>query len=301
MGCQYFAQYLFFSFFETRSRYVAQAGLELVAILLPQPPACWGHHARALQCVSVTHGQHPQASLGPRSRSGPGLVVLSWLRGGRAMASLFSGRVLIRNSSEQDLLETEAEHGRRLENRLVLLFFGAGCCARCRAFAPALRDFFVRLTDEFHVVRAAQLALVYVSQDATAEQQALFLRDMPERCLFLPFEDDLRRDLGRRFCVQHLPAVVVLKPDGDVLTRDAADEIQRLGRACFANWQEAAEVLDRSFLPPEDWTSPRLDEPPPRSLTEPLRLCKYRVDRAPRSGRGLRGGPGEEGGVEALF
>lgn len=109
------------------------------------------------------------------------------------MASLFSDSVLVRNNSEQDLLETEAERGRRLENRLVLLFFGARDCARCQAFAPALRDFFVRLTHEFYVVRAAQLALVYVSQDPTAEQQALFLRDMPERWLFLPFEDDLRR------------------------------------------------------------------------------------------------------------
>lgn len=109
------------------------------------------------------------------------------------MASLFSGRVLVRNNSEQDLLETEAELDRRLENRLVLLFFGAWGCERCQAFAPALREFFVRLTDEFYVVRAAQLALVYVSQDPSAEQQALFLRDMPERWLFLPFEDDLRR------------------------------------------------------------------------------------------------------------
>lgn len=94
--------------------------------------------------------------------------------------------------------------------------------------------------------------------------------------------------------MQRLPAVVVLKPDGDVLTHDAAEEIQRLGPACFANWQEAAEILDRSFLPPED-----LDEPPPRSLTEPLRRCKYRVNPEPGNGWGPQGGAGtrEEGGA----
>ncbi|KAL1773337.1 nucleoredoxin 1 [Sigmodon hispidus] len=196
------------------------------------------------------------------------------------MASLFSGRILIRNNSDQDELETEAELSRRLENRLVLLFFGAGSCPQCQAFAPVLKDFFVRLTDEFYVLRAAQLALIYVSQDPTEEQQDLFLRDMPDKWLFLPFHDDLRRDLGRRFSVRRLPAVVVLKPGGDVLTNDATDEIQRLGPACFANWQEAAELLDRNFLQPED-----LDEPAPRSITEPLRRCKYRVDR----GRGWSG------------
>ena len=104
-----------------------------------------------------------------------------------------------------------------------------------------------------------------------------------------------RRDLGRRFSVERLPAVVVLKPSGDVLTLDAADEIRRLGPACFANWQEAAEVLDRSFLLPED-----LEDPAPRSLTEPLRRCKYRVDPAARGvrGRGRGGGPRQEGGAE---
>nr|XP_023418414.1 LOW QUALITY PROTEIN: nucleoredoxin-like protein 1 [Cavia porcellus] len=107
------------------------------------------------------------------------------------MASLFSGRVLVRNNSEQDLLETEAELDRRLENRLVLLFFGAWGCERCQAFAPALREFFVRLTDEFYVVRARSLALVYVSQDPRPSSRPCFFRDMPERWLFLPFEDDL--------------------------------------------------------------------------------------------------------------
>ena len=48
------------------------------------------------------------------------------------MASLFSGRVLIRNNSDQDELDTEAELSRRLENRLVLLFFGAGSCPECQ-------------------------------------------------------------------------------------------------------------------------------------------------------------------------
>ncbi|XP_037673826.1 nucleoredoxin-like protein 1 [Choloepus didactylus] len=206
------------------------------------------------------------------------------------MASIFSGRVLIRNNREQDELETEDELSRRLDNRLLLLFFGAGACPRCQAFAPMLRDFFVRLTDEFHVVRAAQLALIYVSQDCTEEQQGQFLRDMPRKWLFLPFQDDLRRELKLRFSVQRLPAVVVLTPAGDVLTRDAADEIRRLGPACFANWQEAAELLDRSFLQPED-----PGDPAPRSLTEPLRRRKYRVGRAGRPGEGMCSAGGDRG------
>ena len=92
-----------------------------------------------------------------------------------------------------EVRECPPVHVGSLEHRLVLLFFGAGSCPECQAFARILRDFFVRLTDEFYVLRAAQVALVYVSQDPTEEQQDLFLGDMPEKWFFLPFEDDLRR------------------------------------------------------------------------------------------------------------
>ncbi|KAG3279962.1 hypothetical protein H1C71_006962 [Ictidomys tridecemlineatus] len=125
------------------------------------------------------------------------------------MVSLFSGRVLIRNNSDQDELDTEAEVSRRLENRLVLLFFGAAACPKCQAFVPILKDFFVRLTDEFYVLRAAQLALVYVSQDPTEEQQELFLKDMPKKWLFLPFKDDLRRSDWFLYDCRHLRHVAL--------------------------------------------------------------------------------------------
>ncbi|XP_049644340.1 nucleoredoxin-like protein 1 [Suncus etruscus] len=197
------------------------------------------------------------------------------------MADLFSGHVLVRNNSSQDELDTEAELSRRLDNRLVLLFFGSGACPRCQAFVPMLKDFFVHLTDEFYVLRAAQLALVYVSQDPTEEQQDQFLRDMPEKWLFLPFGDELRRELRSRFLVEQLPAVVVLKPSGDVLTRHGAQEIAHWGPACFSNWQEAAELLDRNFLLAED-----PDWPASRSLMEPLRRRKYLGPRADLSTRG---------------
>lgn len=81
--------------------------------------------------------------------------------------------------------------------------------------------------------------------------------------------------------MEQLPAVVVLKPSGDVLTRHGAQEIARLGPACFSNWQEAAELLDRNFLLAED-----PDWPASRSLTEPLRRHKYLVPRADPSTRG---------------
>ena len=60
-------------------------------------------------------------------------------------------------------------------------------------FAPTLKNFFKRLTDEFYVERSAQLVLLYISLDQSEEQLDSFLKELPKRCLFLAYEDPYRR------------------------------------------------------------------------------------------------------------
>ncbi|XP_010126852.1 PREDICTED: nucleoredoxin-like protein 1, partial [Chlamydotis macqueenii] len=81
-------------------------------------------------------------------------------------------------------------------------------------------------------------------------------------------------ELELRFAVSEVPAVVVLKPNGEVIAGNAVEEIRRMGPACFRNWQEAAELVDRNFLLAEDfedWTR--------RSITDPIRRLKYKLDK----------------------
>uniref|UniRef100_A0A8V5GUR1 Uncharacterized protein n=1 Tax=Melopsittacus undulatus TaxID=13146 RepID=A0A8V5GUR1_MELUD len=186
------------------------------------------------------------------------------------MAALFTGKVLVSNR-ERDEVETEQELQRALDNKVLLLYFGSGQCPRCRRFAPLLKDFFLRLTDEFYVDRASQLGLVYVSRDETEEQRSAFLRSMPERWLALPFGDAFGRYGRLRFSISEVPAVVVLKPNGEVIVGNAVEEIRSMGPACFQSWQEAAELVDRNFLLAEDW-----DKRSRRSITDPIRRLKYK-------------------------
>nr|XP_034957408.1 nucleoredoxin-like protein 1 [Zootoca vivipara] len=109
------------------------------------------------------------------------------------MAVIFTNKTLIVNNKDKDKLELERELTRALENKIMLLYFGSGECLRCQEFAPILKEFFVRLTDEFYVERASQLVLVFVSLDETEEKQDKFLKTMPKRWLFLPFQDEFRR------------------------------------------------------------------------------------------------------------
>ncbi|NP_001087547.1 nucleoredoxin-like protein 1 isoform X1 [Xenopus laevis] len=188
------------------------------------------------------------------------------------MADLFLDKILVKNNRDQDELDTEREIWERLENRVILLFFAKSRSSQCQEFAPLLKDFFVRLTDEFYVDRSSQLALVYVSLDQSEEEQERFLKDMPKRWLFVPFKDEeFRRNLEAQFSVSRVPVLVVLKPSGHVISFNAVDEVVRLGPPCFKNWQEVSEIIDRSFLLPE-FTDDRAG----RSMTDPIRRIKYK-------------------------
>lgn len=91
------------------------------------------------------------------------------------------------------------------------------------------------------------------------------------------------------FAVQELPTVVVLRPDSSVLVANAVQEIVSLGPDCYRNWREAAELIDRSFAISDD-----LEQRSYRSLTDPMRRLKYRVESkgTKRQRDGARGGGG---------
>ncbi|XP_062311534.1 nucleoredoxin-like protein 1 [Osmerus eperlanus] len=207
------------------------------------------------------------------------------------MVDLFLGRVLVKNNRDRDELDTEKEIVLRLQNRILLLFFGSADCERCQEFAPTLKNFFKRLTDEFYVERSAQLVLLYISLDQSEEQLDSFLKELPKRCLFLAYEDPYRRELESMFEVEDFPRVVVLRPDSSVLSSNAVQEICSLGTDCFRNWQEGAELIDRNFLINEEF-----DETKMRSMTDPLRRIKYKVEdkKKKKKKRGWGGGGEEE-------
>uniref|UniRef100_A0A673YL04 Nucleoredoxin like 1 n=1 Tax=Salmo trutta TaxID=8032 RepID=A0A673YL04_SALTR len=109
------------------------------------------------------------------------------------MVDLFLGHSLVCNNRDRVEYDTEREVILRLQNRILLLFFGSADCQRCQEFVPTLKDFFKRLTDEFYVERSAQLVLLYISLDQSEEQLENLLKELPKKCLFLTHDDPYRR------------------------------------------------------------------------------------------------------------
>ncbi|CAB1344254.1 unnamed protein product, partial [Coregonus sp. 'balchen'] len=159
------------------------------------------------------------------------------------MVDLFIGRSLVCNNRDRVEYDTEREVIHRLQNRILLLFFGSADCQRCQEFVPTLKDFFKRLTDEFYVERSAQLVLLYISLDQSEEQLESLLKELPKRCLFLTHDDPYRRNF----------------------------------------------MLNEEF-----------DDNKMRSVTDPIRRLKYKVEKKKKKKRwwGWGGGGGEEEGEE---
>lgn len=75
------------------------------------------------------------------------------------------------------------------------------------------------------------------------------------------------------FKVKEVPTVVVLRPNGSVLSPNAVQDICRLGSECFQDWQESAELIERSFMLNEEFDNLNL-----RSATDPVRRLKYKTE-----------------------
>ncbi|KAL2086345.1 hypothetical protein ACEWY4_017404 [Coilia grayii] len=189
------------------------------------------------------------------------------------MVDLFVDRILVKNNRDREELDMEREIVSKLQNRILMLFFGSWDSEPCQDFAPTLKDFYKRLTDGFYVERAAQLVLIFVSLDDTEDEQDKLLKELPKRCLFLNFEDPYRKELSGMFGVEDLPTVVVVRPDCSVLLANAVAEISALGTDCYRNWQEASDIIDRNFELHEEF-----DENRTRSWTDPFRRVKYKVE-----------------------
>ncbi|CAG5928908.1 unnamed protein product [Menidia menidia] len=189
------------------------------------------------------------------------------------MVDLFLNHVLVENNSDQDELNTEREIIGILENRILLLFFACAECEKCQKFVPVLNNFFKRLKDPIYIEYPKLLALVYISLDQSEQQQEKFLRELHKKMLFVAFEDPYRKELQAMFRVKDTPTVVVLRPDGSVLSPNAVRDISRLGTHCFRDWQESAEIVERTFMLNEEF-----DDLDMRSATDPVRRLKYKKE-----------------------
>jgi len=138
------------------------------------------------------------------------------------------GATLVRANGDE--VETKS-----LEGKMVALYFSALWCPPCRAFSPRL----VEVYDEWQK-QEEKIELVFVSFDRTKEAQTQYMTEYKMKWLAVPYEGAKRQELGTRFSVRGIPALLVLDAEGRLISRNGVQEVGAHGTGALARWRDAA-------------------------------------------------------------
>ncbi|KAK0404801.1 hypothetical protein QR680_017636 [Steinernema hermaphroditum] len=120
---------------------------------------------------------------------------------------------------------------RALEDKVVAFFFSAQWCAPCRGFTPILKEFYEELED-------CAFEVVFVSCDKSEHELLAYMADSHGNWLYVPFSSSQITLLTKRYNVDGIPMLIVVKADGTEITRDGRSEV--LSKApinAFNSWK----------------------------------------------------------------
>ncbi|KHN80082.1 Nucleoredoxin-like protein 2 [Toxocara canis] len=121
-----------------------------------------------------------------------------------------------------------------LAGKLVALYFSAHWCPPCRQFTPVLKDFYEELDGE-------SFEIVFVSFDRTESDLKEYMEEAHGDWYFVPFGNTEIQELAKKFDVSGIPALVVIKANGDVITKNGrADVTSRSPVQALNTWKAAA-------------------------------------------------------------
>jgi thiol-disulfide isomerase/thioredoxin len=128
-----------------------------------------------------------------------------------------------------------------LEGKFVGLFFSATWCPPAATFLPYLIKLYERAQAE-----SFPLEIVLVSCDLSKKAMLSSLAEMP--WLGVPFGSDASDAIKSRVLVRSVPTLVILNPQGNVITRSGQKEV--FDPDVFANWAASAGINEQQTKVP---------------------------------------------------
>ncbi|OAY74088.1 putative nucleoredoxin 2 [Ananas comosus] len=156
-------------------------------------------------------------------------------RNGGIFSFLSSGFLISPSGDKVDLKE--------MQGKSVGLYFAANWYWKCETFTPVLHKVYHQLKEE-----GSGFEVVFVSSDEDQASFDRFHRSMP--WLAVPFTDlRSRRYLTQRFQIEGIPSLVVLGPNGELVSADGVELVCRYGARAFPFTSERiAELVEEERL-----------------------------------------------------
>ncbi|MDD3146941.1 MAG: thioredoxin-like domain-containing protein [Candidatus Riflebacteria bacterium] len=121
----------------------------------------------------------------------------------------------------------------RLEGKVFALYFSASWCRGCAAFSRILVPFRNRHQENFEVV--------LVGFDHSAIEMQSYMKTYEMLWPAIAWDNPARLAVKERFQVSEIPALIVIAPDGRVITTEGYKQIDHMGDAALENWLKIAQ------------------------------------------------------------
>jgi tetratricopeptide (TPR) repeat protein len=131
----------------------------------------------------------------------------------------------LRNADQQELSINV------LTDKKIGIYFAAQGNASCSFFSPKLVTFHQELTEE-----RKTFEIVFVSADRDESSMYEFMRKMRMPWPALPYESEKKKELAHKYGVKNIPALVIINPNGEVITLDGKQDVARDGKKAFESW-----------------------------------------------------------------
>jgi len=118
-----------------------------------------------------------------------------------------------------------------LKGKYMGLYFSASWCGPCRSFTPELIRFRNQHTDQFEVI--------LVGGDGTPKDQAKYMEKYKMPWLAMINQSEAARQASQKLEVQYIPYLVILDPEGKVVSKDGVKEVRSLKEGAMDLWKSA--------------------------------------------------------------
>jgi thiol-disulfide isomerase/thioredoxin len=119
-----------------------------------------------------------------------------------------------------------------LAGKTVGIYFSAHWCPPCKAFTPILVDFHKKMTQQ-----GKPFEIVFVSSDRDKGAMDGYMKEMDMPWLALPFGDDHKPALSKKYKVSGIPKLVIIDAEGKLVTENGRGDVTKSGAKAFADWQ----------------------------------------------------------------
>ena len=80
--------------------------------------------------------------------------------------------------------------------------------------------------------------MILVGADGSSKAQANYMRKYKMPWLAMENQSREAREISKSLGVPHIPYLVVLDPDGKIVSKDGQKEITHLGEEAFTTWKK---------------------------------------------------------------